>query len=88
MNETDRHNLETRFDGDDEVLDYFETEVVLNTPRLRSIAPLLNLEALAHAAGLEADALTGKLEKNLPLSAAESVALVQTLKRYHLATVA
>ena len=30
MNKTNRQNLEDRFDGGDEVLDYFETEAVLS----------------------------------------------------------
>ena len=43
MNKTNRKNLEQRFDRGEDMLDYFETDVVRNTQRLAELAPILNL---------------------------------------------
>ena len=53
MSTTNSDNLEARFDAGEDVLDYFETGVVISTRRLAELAPILNLSALAREAGLK-----------------------------------
>ena len=88
MNGTNADNLEERFDGGDELLDYFETGIVLNTARLADLAPILNLSALAREAGVNAQTLQSKIRRRTPLSGEETRRLVAALKKHHLATVA
>lgn len=88
MNETNRDNLEDRFDAGDDVLDYFETGAVLNIHRLKEISAVLNLSALAREAGINLHTLQAKIRRETPLTATETAALVAALKRFHLATVA
>jgi len=88
MKKTNRDNLEDRFDAGDEVLDYFETSVVLNIHRLKEISTLLNLSALAREAGINPHTLQAKIRRQSPLTGAETAALVAALKRFRLATVA
>ena len=88
MSKTNRKNLANRFEGGEDVLDYFETDVVLNVHRLRHLSTILNLSALAREAGINIHTLQSKIRRGSPLSAAETSALITALKRFHLATVA
>jgi hypothetical protein len=88
MSTTNSDNLEARFDAGEDVLDYFETDVVISTRRLAELAPILNLSALAREAGLNVQTLQAKIRRQTPLSANETSKLVAALKRYKLATVA
>lgn len=87
MNKTNYHNLEERFDSGEDVLDYFDTTVTLNTQRLAQLSAILNLSALAREAGINIQTLQAKIRRQTPLSGTETQALVSVLKRYHLATV-
>ena len=88
MSKTNRENLEKRFAAGEEVLDYFETGVVLNIRRLADLAPILNLSALAREAGINIQTLQAKIRRQSSLSGAETARLVDALKKYHLTTVA
>lgn len=88
MNKTNRNNLEDRFDAGDDVLDYFETGVVLDIHRLTEISALLKLSALAREAGINPHTLQAKIRRLTPLTANETAALVAALKRFRLATLA
>jgi hypothetical protein len=87
MSETNKDNLEARFDAGESVLDYFEAGTVLTTKRLKELTRILNLSALAREAGLNVYTLQTKVRRGSPLSAHETAALVGALKRYHLMTV-
>ncbi len=87
MGKTNRENLEKRFAAGEEVLDYFETGLVLNIRRLASLAPILNLSALAREAGINIQTLQAKIRRRTPLTGAETTRLVDALKKYHLTTV-
>lgn len=88
MSETNRENLEDRVDASEEVLDYFETGIVLNIGRLAELTPILNLPALAREAGLDDRMLQTKIRHRTPLTGEETRRLVMALKKFHLATVA
>jgi hypothetical protein len=88
MNETDKDNLERRFDAGESVLEYFETDVVLNTDRLADLSAILNLSAVAREAGINVQTLQAKIRRRSPLSADETRRIVAVLKRHHLETVA
>jgi hypothetical protein len=88
MTETNKDNLEERFDSGEAVLDYFETGVVLTISRLAELAPILNLSALAREAGINVQTLQAKIRRKTPLSGTETTRLVGALKKYHLVTVA
>jgi hypothetical protein len=88
MNETNAENLEARFDAHEEVLDYFETDVVLNIHRLAELAPILNLSALAREAGMHVQTLQAKIRRRTPLSGKETEHIVRALKKFHLKPVA
>ena len=88
MSKTNKDNLETRFDADEGVLDYFETGVILNIRRLADLAAILNLSALAREAGMNVQTLQAKIRRQTPLTGDETARLVAALKKYHLATVA
>lgn len=88
MNKTNKINLEERFDTDKNVLDYFETGVVLNIERLADLSAILNLSALAREAGINVQTLQAKIRRKTPLSGDETARLIGALKKHHLATVA
>ena len=88
MNKTNKNNLEERFDADKNVLDYFETGVVLNIERLADLSTILNLSALAREAGINVQTLQAKISRKTPLSGDETARLISALKKHHLATVA
>ena len=88
MNKTNSKNLERRFEASEDVLDYFETDVVLTIQRLAELAPILNLSALAREAGINVQTLQAKIRRQTPLSGTETKRLVSALKKHHLATVA
>ncbi len=88
MSKTNRKNLEKRFEHGEDVLDYFETDVVLTIQRLAELAPILNLSALAREAGINVQTLQAKLRRQSPLSGSETARLVDALKKHHLMTVA
>lgn len=87
MSKTKSENLEQRFDAAEDVLDYFETGVVLNIRRLTELSRILNLSAVAREAGIPVQSLQAKIRRQTPLSGKETAALVATLKRYHLTTI-
>lgn len=88
MTETNRDNLEERFDNGEAVLDYFETGVVLTINRLAELSPILNLSALAREAGINVQTLQAKIRRKTPLSGSETARLVRALKKHHLMPVA
>jgi len=88
MSTTNRKNLEARFDQGDDVLDYFDTGVVLNIRRLKELSAILKIATLAREANLNMHTLQAKIRRETPLSGAETAALTAALKRFHLATVA
>ena len=87
MSETNSENLEERFDDGEEVLDYFDTEVVLTIDRLADLSSLLNLSALSREADINVQTLQAKIRRRTPLSAEETRRIVDALKRHHLTTV-
>ena len=88
MNKTNKINLEERFDTDKNVLDNFETGVVLNIERLADLSAILNLSALAREAGINVQTLQSKIRRKTPLSGDETARFIGALKKHHLATVA
>lgn len=88
MSKTDHENLEDRFDTGEDVLDHFETDVIVTTRRLKELSPILNLSALAREAGVNIQTLQAKIRHDTPLSGEETARIVAALKRFHLATVA
>ncbi len=88
MSKTNKNNLEGRFDADKNVLDYFETEVVLNIERLADLAPILNLSALAREAGINVQTLQAKIRRKTPLTGEETAGLIGALKKRRLVTLA
>ncbi len=88
MSETNRDNLEKRFDAGDSVLDYFDTDVILTIDRLAQFAPILNLSAVAREAGINVQTLQAKIRRKTPLTGEETRHIVDVLKRHHLETVA
>ncbi|MCA1755682.1 MAG: hypothetical protein LC641_13505 [Spirochaeta sp.] len=87
MNHTNRENLEQRFDDGENVLDYFETNIVLSIDRLADLATLLNLSALARETNLNVQTLQTKIRRRTPLTGDETRRIIEALKRYHLTTV-
>ena len=87
MSETNGENLEERFEHGEEVLDYFDTEVVLTIDRLADLSSLLNLSALSREADINVQTLQAKIRRRTPLSAEETRRIVDALKRHHLTTV-
>jgi hypothetical protein len=88
MSETNRENLDQRFDNGDSVLDYFDTDVVLTIDRLAGLAPILNLSAVAREAGINVQTLQAKIRRRTPLTGEETWRIVGVLRRHHLETVA
>ena len=88
MSKTNKDNLEERFEADASVLDYFETDVVLNINRLADLSSILNLSALAREAGINVQTLQAKIRRKTPLTGDEISRIVAALKKHHLATVA
>lgn len=88
MSKTNKDNLEKRFEADENVLDYFETGVILNINRLADLSSILNLSALAREAGINVQTLQAKIRRKTPLTGDEISRLVAALKKHHLATVA
>jgi hypothetical protein len=88
MNETNKDNLEERFEAGELVLDYFQTDVVLTSDRLAQLAPILNLSAVAREAGINVQTLQAKIRRRTPLTGDETRRIVDVLKRHHLETVA
>lgn len=88
MSETNRENLEERFEAADSVLDYFETDVILTVDRLAELVAILNLSAVAREAGIKVQTLQAKIRRRTPLTGDETRSIVNVLKRHHLETVA
>ncbi len=88
MSETNKENLEERFEAGESVLDYFVTDVVLTIDRLTQLAPILNLSAVARQAGINVQTLQAKIRRRTPLTGDETRRIVGVLKRHHLETVA
>lgn len=87
MSETDKDNLEERFEAGESVLDYFDTGVILTIDRLAQLAPILNLSAVAREAGINVQTLQAKIRRQTPLTGDETRRIVDVLKRHHLETV-
>ena len=88
MNETNRENLEERFDNGESVLDYFDTGAVLTIDRLASLSSILNLSAVAREAGINVQTLQAKIRRRTPLTGEETRRILGVLRRHHLETVA
>lgn len=88
MSETNRENLEERFDDGESVLDYFDTDAVLTIDRLASLSSILNLSAVAREAGINVQTLQAKIRRRTPLTGEETRRIVGVLRRHHLETVA
>lgn len=88
MSKTNRDNLESRFDADETVLDFFQTDPVVTIERLADLSEILNLSALARQAGIPVQTLQSKIRRRTPLSGEETRCIVEVLARYHLSTVA
>ena len=88
MSETNRENLEERFESGESVLDYFETDVILTADRLADLASILNLSAVAREAGIKVQTLQSKIRRRTPLTGEETRRIVRVLKRHRLETVA
>jgi hypothetical protein len=87
MSETNSENLEERFEDGKDVLDYFDTDVVLTIDRLADLSTLLNLSALSREADINVQTLQAKIRRRTPLSADETRRIIHALKRHHLTTV-
>ena len=85
MSETNAENLEKRFDAGEDVLDYFDTEVIITTRKLTELAGILNLSALAREAGINIQTLQAKIRRNTALSGDETKRIISVLKKYRLA---
>ena len=88
MSETNRDNLEERFESGATVLDYFETDVILPVNRLADLSSILNLSAVAEEAGIDLQTLQNKIKHLTPLTGDETRRIVRVLKHHHLETVA
>ena len=88
MKSTNSSNLEQRFENDQSVIDYFDTEMVLSINRLADLAGILNLSAIAREADINIQTLQAKIRRRTPLTGTETKAIVQVLRKHHLATVA
>lgn len=88
MSKTDSSNLEERFDEGKEVLDFFETEVVVTIGRLAELTEILNLSALARQADINIQTLQAKIRRSTPLTGEEVRKITEVLKKFHLRTVA
>lgn len=88
MSETNKENLEERFEAGESVLDYFDTDVVLTIDRLAELASILNLSALAREAGINVQTLQAKIRRRAPLTGDETRRIINVFKRHHLETVA
>ena len=87
MSETNSENLEERFENGKDVLDYFDTDVVLTIDRLADLSTLLNLSALSREADINVQTLQAKIRRRTPLSADETRRIIHALERHHLTTV-
>ena len=88
MSETNRENIEERFDDGESVLDYFDTDAVLTIDRLASLSSILNLSAVAREAGINVQTLQAKIRRGTALTGEETRQIVRVLRRHHLETVA
>ena len=87
MSETNKGNLEERFEAGESVLDHFDTDAVLSIDRLAQLAPILNLSAVARESGINVQTLQAKLRRRTPLTS-DDPRIVDVLRRHHLETVA
>jgi hypothetical protein len=88
MSETNKDNLEKRFEAGELVLDYFDTDVILTIDRLAKLAPILNVSAIAREARINVQTLQAKIRRRTPLTGDETRRIVNVLKQHHLETVA
>jgi hypothetical protein len=88
MSKTNKSNLESRFDDGEDVLDYFDTNIVLNIKRLAELSKILNLSAVAREAGINIQTLQSKIQRRTALSGDEVRRITEVLKKFHLQTVA
>jgi hypothetical protein len=70
MSETNSENLEERFEDGQDVLDYFDTDVVLTIDRLADPSTLLNLSALSREANINVQTLQAKIRRRTPITPA------------------
>jgi len=66
MSETNKDNLEKRFEAGELVLDYFDTDVILTIDRLAKLAPILNVSAIAREARINVQTLQAKIRRRTP----------------------
>lgn len=88
MSKTNRSNLETRFDDGEDILDYFDTDIILSINRLIELSKILNLSAVAREAGINIQTLQSKIRRRTALSGDEVRRITEVLKKFHLQTVA
>ncbi len=88
MSKTNKSNLESRFDDGEDVLDYFDTDIILNIKRLAELSKILNLSAVAREAGINIQTLQSKIQRRTALSGDEVRRITEVLKKFHLQTVA
>jgi hypothetical protein len=88
MKGTDKENLEAHFDNGEDVLDYFDTEIILTITRLAELSSILNLSAIAREADINVQTLQAKIRRGTPLSGEEVRRITKVLKKFHLQTVA
>ena len=88
MSETNRENIEERFDNGESVLDYFDTDAVLTIDRLATLSSILNLSAVAREARINVQTLQAKIRRRTPLTGEETRRIVEVLRKHHLETVA
>src|SRR6056297_1567201 len=86
MSKTNKSNLESRFDDGEDVLDYFDTNIVLNIKRLTELSKILNLSAVAREAGINIQTLQSKIRRRTALSGDEVRRITEVLKKFHLQT--
>ncbi len=88
MSETNKDNLEDRFDAGERVIGFFDTDIVLTVDRPADLATILNLSAIARESGMNVQTLQRKVRRRTPLSGDETRKIIETLKRHRLMTVA
>lgn len=80
--------METRFDDGEDILDYFDTDIILSINRLIELSKILNLSAVAREAGINIQTLQSKIRRRTALSGDEVRRITEVLKKFHLQTVA
>jgi hypothetical protein len=70
MSETNIENLEESFEDGEDVLDYFDTDVVPRIDRLADLSPLLRLSAPSREADINVQTLQAKIRRRTRITPA------------------